>query len=104
MGDASLTNPHLFEKITGIDPFALIHNSDLYFKTKKRVVHLACGHALLSSAHSRARCIRCEEMLKRSIETGEEDYDSFRNGRTADTMEWVDDPMRVLNERNFHRQ
>jgi hypothetical protein len=65
----------------------------------KRVVVLGCGHRIVSTRSKRARCLRCEEMLRRSLADGSEDYAAYRAGDAPDRMEWPDDPFRGLNER-----
>lgn len=67
-----------------------------------RIVDLACGHKANTTNMKRARCARCEEMLRRSIADGSEDYDSFRKGLIQDQMEWEADPLRPVHEPNMH--
>lgn len=90
--------PRLFERITRTDILTTALNRDRLGDVLNRVVELACGHRTVTKALTRARCLRCEEMLRRSIESGDEDYESFRHGDRRDTMEWHDDPHRPLNE------
>lgn len=65
----------------------------------RRIVRLACGHSAVTRNTKAMICPRCTEMLRRSIATGEEDYETFRHGNGTDRMEWADDPCRHLNER-----
>lgn len=65
----------------------------------KRIVVLECGHRIVSTRRKRARCLRCEEMLRRSLADGSEDYAAYRAGDAQDQMEWSDDPFRGLNEK-----
>lgn len=64
----------------------------------RRIVELACGHLAITCNQKTMICIRCTEMLRRSITSGEEDYESFRHGDRRDLMEWPDDPCRLFNE------
>lgn len=68
-----------------------------------RVVTLKCGHRIVTRRSKRARCLRCEEMLRRSLTDGSEDYDAYRAGNIADRMEWDADPFRGLNEPHHQR-
>jgi hypothetical protein len=87
-----------FEKIVRHDVIASACNKDFVLKERKFFVVLACGHTALTGALNRARCLRCTEMLRRSIADGSEDYDSFRKGLIRDTMIWRNDPVRQFNE------
>jgi len=86
------------EKIIGTDFFLMItnHRSDVL---DDRPVDLACGHKALTKNKKSVRCPRCAEMLRRSLADGSEDWDAFRHHGKADTMIWLDDPMRQFNER-----
>lgn len=88
----------IFERIVATEVLALIANQETFLRNRKRLVKLACGHRIVTSASERAACPRCREMLRRSIETGEEDYESFRAGLVPDRMIWADDPYRHFNE------
>jgi len=66
---------------------------------QKRPCDLACGHKVLTSAWNRTVCPRCVEMMKRSINGGEEDWDGFRHRGGNDTMIWREDPLREFNDR-----
>lgn len=87
------------ENIVAHEHFITAFNLEKVLRDRKFVVQLACGHRVYTSAIYRAVCPRCTEMLKRSIEDGSEDYESFRQGKTSDTMRWSDDPCRQFNER-----
>ena len=87
------------EKIVGIDELSLLYNYERFLEEGKRVVNLSCGHKVLTKNRLNVSCPRCTEMLKRSIETGEEDYDGYRNHGVRDDMVWKEDPCRMLNER-----
>ncbi len=93
--------PRLVERIVRTDILMTAFNrSKLGSRTpRRRVVELACGHRIVTTAAHRARCMRCEEMLRRSVTDGSEDYESFRHGGKIDRMEWADDPHRALNEK-----
>jgi hypothetical protein len=89
------------EKIIRTDFILLALNQDMFEKGGRgmdRVVDLECGHKTRTRNWERAHCPRCEEMLRRSIEDGSEDYESYRAGRTRDRMEWPDDPLRQFHE------
>lgn len=79
---------------------ANVFNTDELLKRRRRFVDLACGHKALTSAAFKVVCTRSSEMLKRSIETGDEDYESFRRGAARDQMIWRDDPCRVFHEQH----
>lgn len=87
------------EKIIRIDELSLIYNFERFLENGKRVVDLGCGHKMLTKNRFNVVCVRCTEMLRRSIATGEEDYDGFRNRGARDDMKWPEDPCRMLNER-----
>jgi hypothetical protein len=70
----------------------------------QRVVDLACGHKALTKNRKKMICPRCTEMLRRSLATGKEDYESFRNGIVRDQMVWEDDPLRFLHESDIEDQ
>lgn len=86
------------ERIVEIDHMAAIFNSARMLRDRKFIVILGCGHKVYTRAQNRTVCPRCTEMLRRSIEDGQEDYDSFRKGLTQDRMVWRDDPLRQFNE------
>lgn len=89
----------IVERITRTDILMTAFNRDkLGADMLHRVVELACGHRTVTKAISRCRCARCEEMLRRSVADGSEDYESFRRGGKLDHMEWKQDPHRSLNE------
>lgn len=87
------------EKITLVDPLALVFNSETFIRSGRRSVQLACGHWLITRNLNRAVCPRCKEMLRRSIEDGSEDYVGFRHGSRIDRMDWPNDPCRNLNQK-----
>jgi len=87
------------ERIVERHPLITGYNVEKTLNVGKFVVTLACGHMVYTRAQHKAMCPRCTEMLKRSIETGKEDYESFRKGLIPDTMEWDKDPCRQFNER-----
>ena len=87
------------EEIVRRDHFLTIFNADRMLREKKFIVDLACGHKVYTGATERARCPRCTEMLRRSIETGQEDWESYRKGLIADEMIWPEDPCRTFNEK-----
>jgi hypothetical protein len=64
----------------------------------RRIVKLECSHRAITSNSGAMKCPRCNEMLKRSIATGEEDYESFRKGLVPDHMDWPDDPCVLFNQ------
>jgi len=86
------------ERIVRSDLLSLTLNAEEFLRTRKRLVDLACGHKTLTAAISRTACRRCQEMLQRSINGGEEDYDAFRNRGAGDRMIWRDDPLRQFHE------
>jgi hypothetical protein len=88
----------IMERIVRTDVLSLVVNGEEFLRTKRRVVDLACGHRTITAAQTKAACPRCREMLRRSITTGDEDYDTFRNRGGRDRMVWADDPCRTLNE------
>lgn len=89
----------LFERIVETDWVVTAFNRQILIRGGlDRIVRLECGHSKRTSAIVRARCSRCEEMLRRSIDTGEEDYEGFRSGLVSDRMAWAADPCRLLNE------
>ena len=77
-----------------------IFNVGQFLGTRKTIVQLACGHYHVTRNLNTSVCPRCTEMLKRSVETGEEDYESFRHGNMVDRMEWAADPCRQFNEKS----
>lgn len=81
-----------------------IFNADMFLRTRKTVVQLACGHYCVTRNAKAAVCLRCSEMLRRSIETGEEDYETFRCGNGIDRMDWQGDPCAVFNQAASHGQ
>ena len=88
------------ERIVETDLIASAFNRErLGTSMTRRIVVLACGHRAVTRNSNSMRCLRCTEMLRRSIETGEEDYDSFRHGNGLDRMVWPDDPCRPFNEK-----
>ena len=74
------------EKIVKVDELLLIFNAERMLRDRKRVVELACGHLAYT------------EMLRRSIEDGSEDYESYRKGLVRDLMVWPGDPCQRFNE------
>lgn len=86
------------ERIVQTDWLATAVNRDR-LKGFTRIVDLSCGHKAVSAAHGRCICRRCEEMMRRSIADGSEDWDSFRHRDKRDTMEWREDPLRFIHER-----
>ena len=87
------------ERITRIDILLTTTNRDrLSIGEGQVIVELACGHMTVTKNLHKAHCQRCEEMLRRSVTTGEEDYESFRAGKTRDRMEWDGDKFRGLHE------
>ena len=86
------------EKIVCTDILLAVVNSNRRSVFAPRVVILACGHRAITKNRKRMICPRCTEMLKRSLADGSEDYESFRDGRIHDSMEWEQDPCRRLNE------
>lgn len=94
---ASLVEPlPIREMIVRTDWFLTAH---AHFRNAlQRIVVLECSHRIISTRSKRARCLRCEEMLRRSLADGSEDYAAFRAGEIADRMDWPSDPFRGLNE------
>lgn len=95
------------EKIVRVDHLAAVFNAEKMLRDRKILVDLECGHKTYTGARYNAGCRRCREMLRRSLEDGSEDYDSFRKGLTEDRMVWREDPCRRFNEPtdlsgNFH--
>lgn len=90
-----------FERIIDIEWLVMAQNQHLDILKDGLVVRLACGHKLLTKARNRVCCPRCHEMLRRSIATGLEDYDSFRKGLIPDRMEWPGDTMRIFHEPSY---
>lgn len=86
------------ERIVRHDVLANAFNKEFVLAKHKFFVDLECGHKALTGALNKARCLRCTEMLRRSIADGSEDYESFRKGLTRDNMIWLDDPCRTFNE------
>lgn len=86
----------LYERIVETNMLLTAFNRDVL--GKKRFVDLECGHVAITGNYTRVRCGRCEEMLRRSVETGDEDYEAFRRGEVQDQMAWEDDPCRFPNE------
>jgi hypothetical protein len=89
-----------YERILRIDIFYHVWANVPLGPGKPRIVDLDCGHKALTRNLNRMICPRCTEMLRRSIATGEEDYETFRHGHGEDRMVWEGDPCRGLNERN----
>lgn len=88
------------ERIVETDILATAYNREkLGPSMVRRIVVLACGHRAITRNAKTMVCPRCTEMVRRSIETGEEDWDGFRHGDVVDRMEWPDDPCRQFNER-----
>jgi hypothetical protein len=85
------------ERIIRLDLVLHIFNPKLRV-TGKHVVDLACGHKAITRNRKTTICPRCSEMLRRSIEDGSEDWDSYRHRGGRDTMTWPADPMRQFNE------
>lgn len=88
----------IMERITSTDLLSLVLNGDEFLRTKRRVVDLACGHKTITAAAGQASCPRCQEMLQRSVDGGQEDYDAFRNHGARDRMIWRADPLRQFHE------
>jgi hypothetical protein len=87
------------ERIVETDHIATAFNRQrLGGSMSRRIVVLACGHRAITRNAKDMACQRCTEMLRRSVETGEEDYESFRHRGHQDTMTWVNDPCRCFNE------
>jgi hypothetical protein len=86
------------EKIVETDMLATAFNRDRGLGAIRRIVILECGHRVVTRNRKSAPCARCDEMLRRSIDTGEEDYDAFRHHGAQDLMAWEADPLRVFNE------
>jgi hypothetical protein len=87
------------ERIKETDYLATAFNRDrLGTSMSRRIVVLECGHRAITRNAGSMICPRCTEMLRRSIETGEEDYETFRRGNMKDEMVWPSDPCRVFNE------
>lgn len=86
------------EKIVKVDELLLIFNAERMLRDRKRVVELACGHLAYTGAVRQFICPRCTEMLRRSIEDGSEDYESYRKGLVRDLMVWPGDPCQRFNE------
>lgn len=96
MKTLNVTTP--FERIVEFDTFLTVFNAEKMLRDRKFVVSLACGHKVYTASVKRVRCPRCTEMLRRSIDSSDEDYDSFRKGLLPDRMVWRDDPCRQFNE------
>lgn len=75
-----------FESIVEVDHIAAAFNSERMLRERKFIVKLACGHSVYTRARNKTICPRCTEMMRRSIESGKEDYDSFRKGLVQDRM------------------
>lgn len=87
------------ERIVETDWIATAFNREqLGADCVKRIVALACGHRAVTRNAASMTCPRCTEMLRRSIETGDEDYEGWRHGSRRDTMKWPNDPCRPFNE------
>lgn len=86
------------ENIVRTDMIACAFNRER-LGNRKRIVDLACGHKAITTSIDRCVCLRCREMHRRSVETGEEDWDTYRHGDGQDNMIWRDDPCRQFNER-----
>lgn len=69
--------------------------SEVYLKSGKRPVLLACGHFTLTRSLTSARCPRCGEMIRAGY-----DYDGFRNRAHPDTFSWPQDPFIGVHERD----
>lgn len=91
------------EKIISRDHLAAAFNAERMIREGKFLVNLECGHKAYTRNLNKAACPRCREMLRRSIETGQEDWESFRKGLKRDTMEWPQDPCRQFNEQQIWR-
>lgn len=92
------------ERIVETDIIATAFNrARLGDSMSRRIVVLACGHRAITRNAKMMTCLRCTEMLRRSVETGEEDYESFRHRGALDRMVWLDDPCRTFNEPRDHR-
>lgn len=87
------------ERIVSRDHMTAAFNVEKNLCDGKFVVDLACGHKVYTRNLNRATCPRCTEMLRRSIENGSEDWESFRYRNHPDTMDWPDDPCRQFNQR-----
>jgi hypothetical protein len=94
----TITARPIMERIVCVDLQALTFNSKEFLASGRRLVDLECGHKAFTRALKRAKCHRCSEMLRRSIETGEEDHDAFRNRGAPDRMSWPGDPLRKMHE------
>lgn len=88
-----------FEAVVRIDHLLWAFNADRMLADRKFFVDLACGHKHYSRSLNRACCPRCTEMLRRSIETGDEDYEGYRQHERQDCMIWREDVCRQFNER-----
>jgi hypothetical protein len=86
------------ERIVRTDILLNVFNPDEFMRHRRRFVNLECGHKALTSAWERTTCLRCSEMLRRSIADGSEDYDAYRYGDGRDRMSWPEDPCRAFNE------
>lgn len=86
------------ERIIRRDHLTAAFNAERMIRERKFIVDLACGHKTYTRNLNKAVCPRCTEMLKRSIENGREDWESFRKGIKRDTMEWPADPCRQFHE------
>ncbi len=86
------------ERIVRTDILLNSFNLDEFMKRRRRFVDLECGHKALTSAWERTVCLRCSEMLRRSLADGSEDYEAFRHGDGRDRMSWPDDLCRQFNE------
>jgi len=81
------------EKIVRVDHYIMAFNPEIFNKTLKRIVVLACGHNTLTKALDKAHCPRCQHMLDSGY-----DWDKFHNIDHIDDMSWPEDPCRRLNE------
>lgn len=87
------------ERIVETDYLATAFNRERLGKSMvRRIVVLACGHRAVTRNAGSMVCPRCTEMLRRSVETGDEDYEGYRQGNVRDTMVWPDDPCQIFNE------
>lgn len=87
------------ERIVETDHIATAFNREkLGASMSRRIVRLDCGHRAITRNAGAMVCPRCTEMLRRSVETGEEDFETFRKGSARDQMVWTADPCRVFNE------
>jgi hypothetical protein len=86
------------ERVTRIDGFAMAFNPHV-LENGQKVADLECGHKALARLGAKTvACLRCAEMMRRSLLGLGEDYEAYRHGGKPDRMVWPDDPCRIFHE------